>query len=252
MIKRVLKKLKRDGPTAFMVALIKYPFQLSYRLKYKKMLAVKNLQDKFSYIYDNKIWLVNEVLSGEGSEIEYTKTLREWLISNMSRLNVSIFVDAPCGDFNWMKCVLPSLSLNYIGLDIVPSVIKKNEETYSSKNIRFEIADICKNKLPSCDLIMVRDCLFHLSFEDIDNFLSNLAKTEYKYLLTTTHTVEEEYINQNITSGDCRAINLFSKPFNFNERKVLEYINDYPKENPSLRKMILIEKKHVPVKLELK
>ena len=237
IITRAINKLKRDGVFIFLIALVKYPFQLNYRLKYKKMLTVNKLQDKFIYIYDKKIWLVNDSLSGEGSELKYTENLREWLICNLPSLKVNTFVDAPCGDFNWMRYVLPSLNVNYVGLDIVPSVIKKNRETYNDPKIQFKIANICEDKLPSCELIMVRDVLFHLSFEDINSFFINLAKTDYKYLLTTTHKVKKNYYNTNITSGDSRLIDLFAKPFNFKKSKVIDYVNDYPKNyNKSLDK----------------
>ncbi len=252
IIRRAVNKFRRDGLLLFIIALFKFPLELKYRLKYKKMLKVKNLQSKFSFIYENKIWFVNESLSGEGSELRYTETLRKWLISNLPNLKIKTFVDAPCGDFNWMRFVLPSLSLKYVGLDIVPSVIKKNKDLYASENIDFNIANICVDKLPECDLIMVRDCLFHFSFADINNFLKNLAKTNYKYLLTTTHIVESKYINRDITSGDSRFIDLFSSPFKFNRNKVIDYIDDYPKGVYNKRQMILIEKKHVPTKLHFK
>lgn len=217
------------------------------------MLTVTNLQDKFSYIYDKKIWYVNDSLSGEGSELKYTENLREWLIYNLPILKINTFVDAPCGDFNWMRYVLPNVNVNYVGLDIVPSVVKKNIETYSNSKIQFKIANICEDKLPSCELIMVRDVLFHLSFEDINSFLINLAKTDYKYLLTTTHKVKKDYSNANITSGDSRLIDLFAKPFNFKKSKVIDFVNDYPKSyNNASRHMILLNKKHVPTRLHLK
>ena len=42
---------------------------------------------------------------------------------------------------------------------------------------------------------MIRDCLFHLSFSDIDDFFLNLSKTNYKFLVTTTHILSDTYVN---------------------------------------------------------
>ena len=69
---------------------------------------------------------------------------------------------------------------------------------------------------------MVRDCLFHLSYKDINKFLDNIAKVDYKYILTTTHILDEDFANKDIISGDYRMINLFSEPFNFKNETIID------------------------------
>ena len=249
MIKRVLTKLKRDGLLALCIAVVRYPFQHKKRKSYKKMLTLGNPKDKFSEIYKNNHWSSSESLSGEGSKVAYTEPLRKWLVSNILKLKVKDFVDAPCGDYNWMKLVTPKVDINYIGLDIVDSLISKNKLEYGSPTVDFRIANICEDVLPACDIIMVRDCLFHLSYDDINNFLKNLARTDYKYLLTTTHKVEREFKNSNIITGDFRIIDLFSEPFNFDPKLVSDMVNDYPIGYSTKREMILVEKQFVPTSL---
>ncbi len=251
MLKKILNKVEKDGLMALLLALVQYPFKFNHRKKYQEMLSKSDLKDRFTHVYDNNLWSSTESLSGEGSQVDYTEPLREWLITNLPKLNVNIFVDAPCGDFNWMQLVLPHLDIQYIGLDIVPSVIKKNNQLYSSNNVSFDIANICDDELPSCDVIMVRDCLFHLSFEDINKFFKNLESTNYKYLLTTTHIVKDSFVNSNISSGDFRLINLFKPPFNFNKSNVTEHVIDFPKGYSIPREMILIKKEFVPTNLNL-
>ena len=249
MIKRVLKKMKRDGLLALCIAIIKYPFQYRKRKAYKKMLTLVNPKDRFAEIYKNNFWSSRETLSGEGSEVAYTEPIRNWLIKNIPKLNVKNFVDAPCGDYNWMKLVMPKVDINYIGIDIVDSVINKNKSEYGSSKVDFRIGNICEDLLPACDIIMVRDCLFHLSFEDINKFLANLRRTNYKYLLTSTHIVEQDFDNSDIITGDFRFIDLFSNPFNFDPKLCRDRISDYPKGYSSKREMILIEKQFVPTSL---
>jgi hypothetical protein len=145
-----------------------------------------------------------------------------------------------------MKLVLPKVDINYIGLDIVENVIEKNKITYATNNINFEISNICEDRLPDCDIIMVRDCLFHLSYEDINKFLINLSNTNYKYLLTTTHTVNKDFENSNINTGDFRLIDLFSPPFSFDPTKVESRVDDFPVGYSLKRQMILVEKRFVP------
>lgn len=249
MITKLILKLKRDGLFALCIALLRYPFQIRKRNSYQQMLTLTNSREKFSEIYKNNLWSSSESRSGQGSEISYTESLRKWLISIIQTLKVKDFVDAPCGDFNWMKHVTPNVDINYIGLDIVDSLISNNKSEYGSSKLDFRVANICKDTLPACDMIMVRDCLFHLSYDDINNFLHNLAITDYKYLLTTTHKVEADFQNSNIITGDFRIIDLFREPFNFDPNNIKNRIDDYPKGYSIKREMILVEKNFVPTSL---
>jgi hypothetical protein len=210
------------------------------------MLVEPLIRERFRHIFQNNSWSSAESRSGKGSELMFTEPIRNWLLKNLPLLEVNTFVDAPCGDFNWMKEILPQLNLNYIGLDIVPEIIKNNHDAYSTKNINFHTANICQDPLPDCDLIMVRDCLIHLSFDDIEKFLNNLSKTNYKYLLTTTYLVDEGFSNLEILTGQYRKIDLFRAPFNFDISKIEKRFNDCPAGYDKPREMILIKKKYVP------
>ncbi len=148
-----------------------------------------------------------------------------------------------------MKLVIPEVDINYIGLDIIDDLITKNKHKFESKKVNFKVANICQDELPSCDIIMVRDCLFHLSYYDINQFLINLSKTNYKYLLTTNHIVEKGFENTNIITGDFRIIDLFREPFDFDSKLVKDRVNDFIYVDIIKREMILIEKQDVPTSL---
>ena len=64
-------------------------------------------------------------------------------------------------------------NVKYIGVDIVPDIIKDNEQ-YENKNRSFSQLDITRNELPLADLILVRDCLVHFPHEEIINFIYNI------------------------------------------------------------------------------
>lgn len=86
--------------------------------------------------------------------------------------------------------------------------------------------------------MIVRDCLFHLSFSDINLFILNLKKSNIKYILTTTHSKQHDnFQNKDIITGDFRLIDLFSEPFNFS-KSPLERIEDYLHPEP-FREMCL-------------
>lgn len=256
---KVMKKKRRHLSWIPRIGLINFLNIFVNRLRkrwksrvYNKMLQLSTVEDKFTEIYKQNLWSSDESLSGEGSELSYTQPLRNWLVINLPKLGVKDFVDAPCGDFNWMKTVVGDVHLNYVGIDIVREVVNKNNRLYGSSRAHFFTADIRNDEIPECDLLMVRDCLFHLSFDDIELVLKNINLTEYKYLLTTSHLVAPEFQNKNIRTGDFRLINLFSAPFCFSEQQVLDRVRDCPVGYSPGREMLLIEKRFVPTKLTFK
>lgn len=219
------------------------------RADHKRILSLRTIKERFEEIYKLNIWDSYETKSGVGSSIKFTTPLRNWLINNVPKRKIEIIVDAPCGDFNWMQRVTSIIDVNYIGLDIVESLIKRNISLYSNENTSFSVADICNDKLPKCDLLIVRDVLFHFSYQDVDNFLVNLSKIDYRYLLTTNYIVPNDFLNRDISTAAFRVINLFSSPFNFDKNNVADRIYEGIDANIP-RELVLIEKKYVPKDLE--
>ena len=153
-----------------------------------------------------------------------------------------------------MRKVIPSLNVRYHGVDIVAEVIERNNIKYGNDRSIFSIIDICSDPLPSGDLVIARDVLFHLSFRDTDKFLNNLSKTDYRYLLTSTHKNVKTAVNvktpvnKDIVSGHFRLIDLFAPPFHFDPATIEDRVADFlPGDVP--REMIMIQKKDVPVAL---
>ena len=242
ILKKVISKYKSDGLINLILIVLKYPFE-----QFKWFIVLNNDTDGiFKSIYDQNLWSSPESRSGRGSEKHYTKNLRSWLIENIPKYKIRNIVDSPCGDFNWMRYVLPYVSIDYLGLDIVEELIKNNNEKYSSENIRFKKRNIIEESIPNCDLLIVRDCLFHFSYQDINKFLENIKNTNYKYLLTSSHILGPDFKNKDIKTGDYREIDLFRSPFNLRRDNVLEFINDYPEGYKIPRNMILIKKEFVP------
>jgi hypothetical protein len=69
--------------------------------------------------------------------------------------------------------------------------------------------------LPTVDLILCRDCLFHLPTNEIKKSINNIKKSQSQYLLTTTHNWKGIDSNKDINFGEWRRINLQEFPFNF-------------------------------------
>lgn len=180
-------------------------------------------KDLFTEYYKNNTWSGKESLSGPGSDYEQTKYLIPELDIMLKYLNVKSMLDIPCGDFNWMKNV-DLEKISYHGADIVEPLIKNNNKKYQKDNISFSVIDIVNDKLPTVDLIMVRDCLVHLPTDDVIKALINIKQSKSKYFLTTNFLWNHQEDNQDIFIGEWRRINLQKTPYNFKypERIIIE------------------------------
>lgn len=175
---------------------------------------VRNLSggpsEVFPEIYRRNIWGYQETVSGGGSTLHYTKNLRESLPTLIGELEVQTLLDLPCGDFHWMSDVKLPIT-RYIGGDIVPRLVADARVRYGSSTRDFLTLDLCRDVLPQADLLLCRDCLIHLSEEMIFLALSNIIRSDFKYLLTTTYP---EGQNRSIRTGDWFTLNLCAAPYN--------------------------------------
>lgn len=170
-----------------------------------------NIEEVFTNYFNTNYWGSSESISGRGSEIDKTKFVRKIIDEVISDYEIQTFLDIPCGDFNWIKDT-DIKSINYIGGDIVENLVHENNRKFRNKNISFSKLDITKDILPKVDLIFVRDCLVHLSYDNIFKALQNIKRSGSTYLLTTTFIGRE--VNCDIENGDWRPLNLEIEPFN--------------------------------------
>ncbi len=124
-------------------------------------------------------------------------------------------LDLPCGDFNWMQHALRDMDVTYIGGDIVRDLVEDLQQRYGTDRISFRHINLVNDALPQADLLLCRDCLFHLSIADISRALDNVLRAGIPYILTTTHMPRSgEAMNADIPTGHFRYIDLFAAPFN--------------------------------------
>jgi hypothetical protein len=217
ILSRVKKSLRDDGFKTTASKIINYPIN---RLKIKRfqseVLSLQSSEDRFTWIYENNFWSSSESRSGAGSTLKYTENLRKELPNLFRKYSIEKIFDAPSGDFNWMSHLLPTVKIEYIGGDIVKPLIENLNSKHKSTNISFVHFDLIKEIPPEVDLMICRDCLFHLSFQDTKSVLENFIKSKSTYLLTTTHkNLGNLFANRDISTGDFRCIDLFSAPYRF-------------------------------------
>lgn len=173
----------------------------------------KELQSRFTRFFETNCFGSEESVSGEGSTLEQTKILRVKLADLLKKLDVKTFLDAPCGDFNWMKYVDYEFE-HYIGIDIVDQIVQENNQKYANEKYSFLCLDICRSPLPKADLIFCRDVLVHLDFKNSLAALKNFKQSGAKYLLTTTFTERDGNVDL-MEEMIWRTLNLEKEPFSF-------------------------------------
>jgi hypothetical protein len=172
-------------------------------------------QATFTEIFRSNAWGSAESVSGPGSTAVRGSDFLEELISMLDAWNVRSVVDAPCGDFNWMRHVLAHRDLAYTGVDIVAELIAANASCYTTEMRRFVCADMTRDHLPKADLILCRDGLVHLSFADARAAIRNFRRSGSRYLLATTFVNQSR--NLDVATGGWRVLNLQAAPFFFPE-----------------------------------
>ena len=210
----------------------------SYRRRTRLLESVGNTEARFTAIYKQNEWKNEESRSGEGSTLEYTRNIRQEIPRLIERYGFKTILDAPCGDYHWFEHVQRDQDTQYIGGDIVKPLIAANQEKFGNENTHFVQLDIISQKLPDADLWLCRDCLFHLSYDDIFSVIDNFLNSNIRYLLTSTHPDCDRNID--IPTGHFRLLNLALPPFSF--CKPILRIDDWIEGTPA-RHLALWEKK---------
>ncbi|WP_428095948.1 DUF2827 family protein [Candidatus Thioglobus sp.] len=189
----------------------------------------KNTETVFTDIFQNNSWGVRRICFRQWLNFTRNKKVRQWLPDLIKKRAITSMLDAPCGDFNWMK-QLDLADVDYIGADIVKTLVDKNIKNHSKNNVSFRQMDLIVDSLPTVDLILVRDCLVHFPYEKIMQTLKNICKSKSGYLLTTTFNQREN--NKDIEFGQWHPINLEAAPFSL--PKPLEFLNEDSQEENGL------------------
>lgn len=172
-------------------------------------------EEVFTSIAKANSWGSKESVSGPGSTLAATRSLRRVLPKVLYRFDILSLVDAPCGDMNWMSH-LDYRFQKFIGVDIVPVIIDPLREMFLPEpNYHFQTGNIVTDILPRADAVLCRDCLVHLPNAAVLEALKRFRLAGFKFLIATTFTRRME--NPDINFGEWRPINLQAEPFNLDE-----------------------------------
>lgn len=207
LLRKLKSSVKRVSPRFVIAIYSKFIWSLVIRPRWRRM----GMANVFREHYATNSWRSEESRSGTGSTEKATTAIRSALPAIISTYNIRSILDIPCGDFNWMKLV--DLPVDYIGADIVKDIVERNRQLYSTPTRRFKVLDVTSDQLPSVDLILCRDCLFHFSFDHVHKSIANVKRSGSKYILLTTNI--DLLKNRQVVTGEYRRMNMQQLPFKF-------------------------------------
>ena len=190
-----------------------------------------NLEDSFNEVYNKKMWTDNGkfTLSGPGSELSYTTNIVHFLIDFIKKKNIKKIIDGSCGDCTWIVEVLKWFpDIEYVGYDISQEIIDINKTKYSKYSFyKQNLLDL--NKIPKCDLFIIRHTMMHLSIEDNIKLINMFKNNSECFVFLTHHEIKENKEGsphgENFSSLKWIPKNLHIKPFEI-ETNLIEKFNE--------------------------
>lgn len=169
----------------------------------------------------------SETPNGPGSTTLLTEGIRAWLPEVFKGYGVQTVLDAPCGDWNWMRLVDLN-GINYIGWDAVAALVEKCArrviDDCTHANAAFEVVNLLTvPQVPQVDLILSRDFLAHLPNEAVLKVLEKFKASGSRYLLTSHYPDADNDFVYNPQDFHWigyaeRPINLEKEPFNLGQK----------------------------------
>ena len=160
--------------------------------------------------------------SGRGSDPYHTIEYRCFLEQFIRMNNIKSIVDIGCGDWRFSR-FMNFDDVSYIGFDVVPGIIDRNSERFSSTSIKFAIMPDDIAAVPGADLLLMKDVLQHLPNEVILEFAGKVFGKFNFCLLTNSFVKLNTETNIDVSHGGFRCLDLSAPPYRFKGCYVLEF-----------------------------
>jgi SAM-dependent methyltransferase len=172
----------------------------------------------FTDIYTNGIWgrdAYGQGTSGPGSSLAQGQPFIEYVQDFLQNHAIQSVVDLGCGD--WVLAQKISWGdRDYIGIDVVENLVKKNQSLYASDTIHFLHLDAAIESIPAADLLICKDMLMHLPNSAVLRILSELKRFKYCLFVNDVNPsgVARGIANSDTHTGGFRYLDLTQPPFN--------------------------------------
>jgi hypothetical protein len=139
----------------------------------------------------------------------------------IQKYNITSVCEISCGNSAWVPLILKKYpSLKYTGYDKNTALVNEAKVVLaSSPNASVMLADPLTVTPQACDLIICRNLLQTLSYEDIKKVTIKFAGYDCKFFALGSFTHGSSH-NQDITTGSKFPINLELHPFNMSPADV--------------------------------
>lgn len=188
-------------------------FIVSFIIVYYNKQTIYN-DNIFDKIYKTAYWgqgSINGGSSGHGSSPEMNKEYINYLNNFIKKNNIRSIVDIGCGDWQIMNHI-NLLNIDYSGFDVAEEVINRNNNLYKTSTTNFYKTELGEYyNYPKADLLICKDVLQHLDYQNINNILTQLDKYEHVIII---NDFSENTVNQNIPNGGWRELDITKEPFN--------------------------------------
>ena len=165
---------------------------------------------QFTEIYDKELWGVGRG-SGTGSSLFANRKYIRWLENFLKDNNIKSVIDFGCGDWQFSQHVKWG-DIDYLGLDIVESVIETNKKQFPAHKFVCDI-DVFPY-LKDRDLIIIKDVLMHWPDEQIETFLDRLIKQDIRILLVNSATTTTQKAKRKLKIGGFAHLEYDKFPLN--------------------------------------
>jgi len=155
--------------------------------------------------------------SGRGSSPEYTAGFRDFLQGFMRAHGVKSVLDYGCGDWQWAR-LMDWSGIDYLGVDIVPSLIESLRSRHGRERVRFDLAH--DGALPEVDLVICKDVLQHLPNGEALGLMGRMEHAA-KHVLWVQDRAKGP--NVECVRGAYRPIDLTQPPFGRQGHVVFEF-----------------------------
>ena len=178
----------------------------------------------FEWIYDRGGW--SGLGSGPGSSARYNRPFLNFLSNFARKADIRSIVDYGCGDWT-MFSEYQFGNIDYLGIDIVDSVVEANRNRYSGPGIEFRLARPLAGETCSADLLLMKDVMIHLPNGHCAEFL-DYARNRFRFgIFVNDMRSHEAGVNEDIRMGGYRPIDITKPPFNWPARTLLVYGTDF-------------------------
>jgi hypothetical protein len=186
----------------------------------------EDLRVIFTDIYKNKEWGVSRSgnLSGTGDIIGNLPFFL-FFENFLAQQSISSMIDFGCGDWSLMKYINFPINMKYTGVDLVDSVVKKNNDEFRQDNITFHnFTDIYTNQINnennSEKLLLIKNVFENWDIQDVQSFLDKMIG-KFKYSIIACFYNPKGY-NLEVPAGWFHTLNMLD--FKYPTNKKIEFL----------------------------